>query len=326
MPSTMSEKENLLRAIRRDNPHHVPFRRMNGTITGAAVIWYHGSVTPLEGVDQWGVTWEGGTPAGREWEPDVLAYAVAHPLEDLAALDDFQFPDPDEPGIMDGLLDGINREESLIIGALPFLLFERAYMLTGMENLFLQMASEPDLVRELFRRIADFQIRIVERYADLGAEAIRTTDDYGTQDALMISPAMWRDLIKPEIARVFKVIKEAGLILHLHTCGNIMEIVPDLIEIGVDVLDPIQSLSNDLAYLKREYGDRLSFLGGVDTQYLLTLGTPAEIDATVRERIRVLGPGGGYIVGPDNRIPIPEENNRAYVAAIERYGQYPLDL
>lgn len=322
----MSEKENLLRAIRRDSPHHTPYRRMNGIITGSEVVWYRGSAAPLEGTDMWGVVWAGGIPAGREWEPEVQAYAVAHPLEDLTRLDDFRFPDPNAPDIMAGLIDGVNRDESLVIGALPFLLFERAYMLTGMENLFMYMVTEPALVRELFRRIADFQIRIIERYAKAGVEAIRATDDYGAQNALMMSPAMWRDLIKSELARIFKAIREAGMIGMLHSCGRIMDIVPDLIELGVDVLDPIQSLSNDLAFLKREYGDRLSFMGGVDTQYLLTLGTPAEIDATVRERIRVLGPGGGYIVGPDNRIPIPEENYRAYVDAIERYGRYPINL
>jgi uroporphyrinogen decarboxylase len=262
---------------------------------------------------------------GQEWQPEVMAYAVEHPLADLSRVDDYLLPNPDRRDLVAGLLDGIDREESLIIGAMPFLLFERAHVLVGMENLLLHMASAPDRVRRLFRRIADFQIRVVERYAAAGVEAIRATDDYGTQESLMMSPRMWREVIKPELARIFAATKKAGLILFLHTCGRVMDIVPDLIEIGVDVLDPIQSLSNDLPALKREYGSQISFMGGVDTQYLLTRGTPAEIEATVRERMRVMGAGGGYIIGPDNRIPISEENNRAFMKAIRRYGVHPLE-
>ena len=325
MAGHMSERENLLRAIRRDSPHHVPWRRMDGAISGATVVNYRGSMPPLDGVDAWGVRWQGGVAGGQEWQPEIMAYAVAHPLADLALLEQYRFPDPEDPATMAGLLDGVDRKQSLVVGALPFLLFERAHLLAGMENLLLYMAMEPDRVWALLRRVADFQIRMVERYAEAGVEAIRATDDYGTQEALMVSPRMWRDLVKPELARICRAIKAAGLILFLHTCGRVVDIVPDLIEVGVDVLDPIQSLSNDLPALKREYGDQISFMGGVDTQYLLTRGTPAEIESTVRDRIRVMGAAGGYIIGPDNRIPISEENNRAFVGAIRRYGVYPLE-
>lgn len=326
MPAQISERENLLRAIRRDQPHHVPWRRMDGSISGAAIVTYRGGELPLEGVDPWGVQWQGGIPGGPEWQPEIMAYSVGHPLADFTLVDEYPFPNPDDPALMAGLFDGVDREEALVIGALPFTLFERAHLLAGMENLLVQMASDPDRVRTLFRRIADYQIRIVEGYAAAGVEAFRATDDYGTQVSLMVSPRMWRDLVKPELARIFRAIHDEGMIGFLHTCGRIMDIVPDLIEVGVDVLDPIQSLSNDLPALTRDYGDRITFMGGVDTQYLLTLGTPAEIDATVRQRMRELGAGGGYIIGPDNRIPIPEENYRAYLNAIRRYGVYPLEV
>lgn len=326
MPEAISEKENLLRAIQRANPHHVPVRRMNGVIPGMIKVYYQGSRMTQAGMDSWGVRWEGGTPAGKEWEPLVQPYAVGHPLTDLAKVEDYPFPDPDDPGLMAGLLSGIDWDQIVLAGELPLLLFERAHALAGMEDLMVAMAENPEAVQILLRRIADFDIRIVERYIELGVEAVRCQDDYGGQVSLLMSPRMWRKLIKPELARIYKVVKEAGLILFHHSCGNVMEIVNDLIEIGVDVLDSVQPKTNDRARLKELYGDRLSFMGGMDTHYVLSQGNTEEIEEEVKRSLRLLGDGGGYILGPDNLIPIPERCYCAYLAAGERYGRYPLQV
>ena len=326
MPATISEKENLLRAIKRDDPHHVPLRRMDGIIPGMVKIYYHGSRMTQAGTDSWGVRWEGGTPAGREWEPLVQPYAVGHPLTDLSKVDEYPFPDPDNPALMAGLLSGIDRDQIVLAGELPLLLFERAHALAGMEDLMVNMAENPEAVQTLLRRIADFDIRIIERYIEIGVEAVRCQDDYGGQTSLLMSPRMWRKLIKPELARIYKVAREAGLIVFHHSCGNIMEIVPDLIEIGVDVLDSVQPKTNDHAKLKALYGDRLSFMGGMDTHYALSRGTAEEIEEDVKRCLRYLGYGGGYIIGPDNLIPIPERCYRAYLTAGELYGRYPLQV
>jgi uroporphyrinogen decarboxylase len=322
----ISEKENLLRAIQRANPHHVPVRRMNGVIPGMIKVYYQGSRMTQAGTDIWGVRWDGGTPAGKEWEPLVQPYAVGHPLTDLSKVKDYPFPDPNDPGLMAGLLSGIDCDQIVLAGELPLLLFERAHALAGMEDLMVAMAENPEVVQTLLRRIADFDIRIVERYIELGVEAVRCQDDYGGQVSLLMSPRMWRQLIKPELARIYKVVKEAGLILFHHSCGNVMEIVNDLIDIGVDVLDSVQPKTNDRARLKELYGDRLSFMGGMDTHYVLSQGNTEEIEEEVKRSLRLLGDGGGYILGPDNLIPIPERCYRAYLAAGERYGRYPLQL
>ncbi len=322
----MPAKENLVRALARRNPEYVPVRRMDGRIPGMISLLYHGSQAPLEGSDRWGVTWAGGIPATNEWEPAIVSYPVEHPLRDLSKLDEYPFPDPDEPGIMDGLLDGVNQEEVLVSGKLFFLLLERANMLMGMENLFLAMIDQPGRVRTLLRRIADYQIGIVRRYLDLGVDIIRATDDYGAQKTLLMSPRLWRSLIKPELERIVEVAKEGGALFWLHSCGHIMEILPDLVEIGVDVLDPVQARANDQAEAKRLYGDRLSFMGGMDTQRVLSLGSPEEIIAEVKKRIGLMGPSGGYILAPDTLITVPEANYRAYLEAGAQYGHYPLEF
>jgi uroporphyrinogen decarboxylase len=320
----LSEKENLIHALTRRSPDYVPVRRLDGRIPGMTEILYRGSQAPLSGTDRWGVTWAGGAPAGNEWEPEIASYPVAHPLQDLSILDDYPFPDPYEPGIMDGLLDDVDQDQVLVSGKLFFLLLERAHLLVGMENLFLAMIDQPDKVRHLLSRIADHQIGIVHRYLDLEVDIIRATDDYGAQRSLLLSPELWRSLIKPELSRIITAAKEGGALFWLHSCGHIMEILPDLIEIGVDVVDPVQANANDQAEFKRSYGDKLCFMGGIDTQHTLTLGSLKEIAAEVEKRIQLMGPGGGFILAPDTLIPVPEANYRAYLEAGARYGRYPL--
>jgi uroporphyrinogen decarboxylase len=322
--SHLSPKENLLRAIQRNNPEYVPVRRMDGQIPGMVRLHYTNSMLYQAGTDRWGVRWEGGLQAGAEWEPRIQAYAVGHPLADLSDLPRCNFPDPQEPGMFGAMFEGLNGAAHLVLAEVPYLLFERAYLLMGMESFFVAASEQPGSVANLLRRIADYQIALIRRLAAHGVDAVRATDDYGGQKSLLMSPAMWRALIKPELARIVAATKDAGLLFFLHSCGHIMELVPDLVEIGVDVLDPIQAAANDHARLKAFYGDRLTFMYGVNSQGALSQGTPEEVDADVRQCIRLLAPGGGYILGPDNSVTIPQANYQAYLAAGERYGRYPL--
>ena len=156
--SDISAKENLIRALTRRDPEYVPFRRMDGHIPGLVNIFYHGSAAPLDGMDRWGVGWSGGIPARSEWEPEVMSYPVYHPLSDLERLDGYPFPDPQEPGLMDGLLEGVDRREILVSARQMLLLLERAHVLMGMENLMVAMLLDPDRVQVLLRRIADYQL------------------------------------------------------------------------------------------------------------------------------------------------------------------------
>jgi uroporphyrinogen decarboxylase len=233
---------------------------------------------------------------------------------------------------MDGLMDRVDREQVLVTGEICFPVQDRAHLLMGLENFCMAAVDQPDRVAALLGRIADYQIGIVRRYLAMGADIIRGLDDYGGQQALLLGPRLWRKLIKPELARIIRAAKacsapgqrDGGALFWLHSCGHVMEIIPDLIEIGVDILDPVQVRANDQATAKRLYGDKICFMGGIDTQHLLTEGTPEEIITEVRERITMLAPGGGYILAPDTLIPVPEDNYRAYLEAGERYGRYPL--
>jgi uroporphyrinogen decarboxylase len=317
----ISARENLLRALTRDDPEYVPVRRLDGSIPGLCSILYHDSAAPVNGPDRWGVVWAGGTPARSPWEPEIASYPVYHPLSDLSAMAGYDFPDPHEPGLLDGLLDGVDREQVLVCGKLFFLLLERAHTLVGMENLLVAMLEQPERVQRLLTRIADYQIGLVQRYLELGVDIIRATDDYGAQNALLMSPPLWRSLFKPELARIVTRVKNGGAMFWLHSCGRVMEIIPDLIEIGIDVLDPVQVTANDQAEAKHLYGRQLSLMGGMDLR-LLTLGSPEQVAAEVRKRIELLGQGGGYILAPDSLAPVPRVNYLAYLEAGTRYGRY----
>ncbi|MCO6453258.1 MAG: hypothetical protein J5I90_20925 [Caldilineales bacterium] len=283
-------------------------------------IIYKDSRALLSGTDRWGVPWAGGVAATSEWDAEIQGYPVNHPLQNLADLETYPFPDPNESGIMDGLLDGVDREQVLVTGEICFPVQDRAHLLMGLENFCMAALDQPDRVRALLRRIADYQIGIVYRYLAMGADIIRGLDDYGGQRALLLGPKLWRSLVKPELTRIVKVAKDGGALFWLHSCGHVMEIV----EIGVDVLDPVQVRANDQAEAQRLYGDKICFMGGIDTQHLLTQDTPEEITAEVRERIRLLAPGGGFILAPDTLIPVPQVNYRAYLEAGEKYGRYAL--
>jgi len=191
-----------------------------------------------------------------------------------------------------------------------------------MENIMIVMAEKPDALKELYRKIADYQIEIAKQYVKLDIDAAFIGDDYGSQRGLIMSPSIWRNLIKPELARIFEVFKNAEKFVIFHSCGCVMDIAGDLADIGADVLNPVQARANDLPQLKQKFGKNLSFWGGVDTQYTMMSGTPEEVKNETIRRIKELGNGGGYIISPDQTMPYPEENFRVFVETAQTYGKY----
>jgi len=178
----------------------------------------------------------------------------------------------------------------------------------------IEMASEPELAGEMFKRSADFAIALsqgaIRRYH---LDWLWTGDDAASQQAMLMSPACWRDLIKPQLSRVFEVAKSKGICLAFHSCGAIRPIVDDLVEMQVDVLNPVQGNcpGMDPLELKKEFGDRLAFMGGMDTQDLLPNGSPDDVrKATARLVEGMTADGGGYILAASHTVPpeTPDEN------------------
>jgi uroporphyrinogen decarboxylase len=167
-------------------------------------------------------------------------------------------------------------------------------------------------------------IRTVADMAHVGA--IWYTDDLAYTEGLIVSPQVYRRHLFPWMRKIKAVCRERDLPLLFHSDGDLWEVMDDLIEIGVNALHPIEPKAMDIAEVKRKVGGKLCLIGNVDLGYTLTRGTPAEVRAEVRERIRTCGPGGGYCVGSSNTVTnyVPLANYKAMIEAAKEFGRYPL--
>lgn len=267
-------------------------------------------------VDEWGTTW-------AHADGGVGATPVGYPLQDWGQLDEYLdrwLPDPRAPGRLDSALPvlRLHRETRYCIGVIHLVLFERLHALRSMESLFADLYTNPVQVRRLLEVLCAYALELIRCWAELGADAVFVTDDWGSQTGLMISPAMWRDLFKPHYRTLFDEVHRCGMEVIFHSCGRVMDIVGDLIDMGLDVLDPVQPGAMDLAEVGRQFGGHVAFSGGIDLQHLF-LSTPQQIKDEVRWTLDTLGraSGGGLLVGPANVLTpeVPVESLRALFEA-----------
>lgn len=196
--------------------------------------------------------------------------------------------------------------------------FEKAYYARGIENFLADMAGDPLFARKLLNRIIEKNLVMLENF--LGAadiDGVLLGSDWGSQRDLLMSPATWEELIRPGEQREYDLIHESGKDVWVHSCGDIRKVIPSLIEMGLDVLNPVQPEAMDIAMLKRQYGDRLTFWGGISTQRTLPFGTAEEVKREVREVRAMMSQNGGYILAPAQELQgdVPAENMMALIEA-----------
>ena len=198
--------------------------------------------------------------------------------------------------------------------------------LFGFENALADLSVEPKLIEAAVQKLEEFTVEFARRSLEATkglADILYYGDDFATQQGLMISPAQWRRFLKPTYRKVFDVAKSHGIKVWFHSCGTFRPVLPDLIECGMDVWETVQVhlKGNEPEVLKREYGRDLAFYGAIGTQQTLPHGTPEDVRAEVRERIRVLGKGGGYICGSDHGIlpDVPIDNVLAMLDEARRF-------
>ena len=195
-------------------------------------------------------------------------------------------------------------------------LWERATFMRGMENLLLDVMVDPGFVENLLNELTAYILQTMDvLLAQFEFEAIAVSDDYGAQNAMVMSPSHWRRLIKPCLNRIYSLAKKHGHHVFHHSCGNITPIIGDLLDLGLDILHPIQPEAMDIHRLKKEYGNDLTFCGGISTQGLLRTATPEQVKEEVRKLKREMGAGGGYILEPGITIQadIPPANILALI-------------
>ena len=286
-------------------------------------------------IDSWGSGQTETSPG--DWYPGV------HPIPDARTAEDLEsyrgWPDMGDPSRIAHVKEQarlLAEQNQFAILATPWLLFpfERAHAMQGMEVFLMNMAMDRDFARALLEKIAVYCKQLMGPFLEqLGdnVDIIKIGDDLGTQESLMISPKMYREILKPVHADFISFIKaRTNAKVLFHSDGDVAPLIPDFIEIGVDILNPIQTSAgkmSDLATLKKHYGDNIVFCGGIDSHRILPHGTVAEVRDEVRRVIQALGPGGGCMIGAVHTVmnDVPPENILAMVDAVEEFGYYPLN-
>ena len=284
-------------------------------------------------IDDWGSGQLESAPG--TWFPGVHPMAEATTLAEIEA---YPWPDVTDPTRFEGVRAEAQRlrdEGRFATLATPWLLFplERAFAMQGTDGFLLNLAAEPDFAEALLWKIQGVCTGIMDGFlrecGDL-IDMIKIGDDLGSQIGPLMSPAMYRRILKPVHAAYIAHIRErTDAKVFFHTDGDVYDLLDDFAEIGVDVLNPVQASAggmSDFGGLKRRFGDRLVFCGGMDTHRVLPGGTPDEVRAEVRRVISLLGPGGGFMLGAVHTVmdDVPPENVLAMVDAVEAYGRYPL--
>jgi uroporphyrinogen decarboxylase len=272
-------------------------------------------------VDEWGVGWDVQayeTPYGTGHYTEM----VRHPLADDQAINHYQQPDPNRPELYTDAAQVVAnfKDDYWIVGVTVTTILETAWALRGLEQMLLDLVLDPDLANHLLDIPYHYHLTAAKKLVELGVDMIWTGDDIGSQHDMIISPRMWREYLKPRMANFISELKtiNPNIKIAYHSDGNIMRIIPELIEIGVDVLNPIQPASMDPVLIKSEFGDRLCFWGSIDEQYTLPFGSTVDAEVEVRQRMKTIGRGGGLILAPTHHVQLdtPLENFWAVVNTI----------
>ena len=315
----MTDKENLLKAIKRQSPEWVPYVMESVTTIGFPVIERPGNA----GKDDFGVSWsfdsgaEGGTYPS---EQNIIITDIEKWQEQLR-VPDIETKDWQS---VESTVKNIDREQYLVQGFCEMGLFERIYLLLGMENALIAFSENPDGMYDLCGAIADYKIGLIEKfYSVTKMDMLWYGDDWGTQMNLFISPETWRRIIKPHTKRIYDCLISLGVLINQHSCGKIESIFEDICEMGADVWNPCQPC-NDLRMLKQKYGNKICFNGGVDSQFVLANPdkTSEDVKNEVIKRIDEMAlPDGGYITGPSHSVPYDKDKLEAMETTAVNYGR-----
>lgn len=354
----MTRRERVLHAMRRKVPDRVPmefelcplqlarFRKETGSDNPAEYFGFEvktvevkptvkrtdfsswlGDTSKIR-VDEWGIGWFS-TEGSYHFEDMIHPLAEAQTVDDIVK---YPFPDLEKDYRYDGVKEEVeeyHRQGYAVAGAVTPVggtIFWPPYKLRSMENLLMDFRTNLPVAEALLERTAEITRAMAMKFAACGVDIIHTADDLGTQRGLLISRQLFQKLILHKMAGVVESAKRVNpdVLVYFHSDGNIVEVIPDLIDIGIDILNPLQPECMDVDWVKKEYGRDLSFWGTIGTQTTLPFGTPLEVKRVVRERIENVGKGGGLLLAPTHVVEpeVPWENIMAFVEGVKEYGVY----
>ncbi len=350
----MTQRENLLNAMKRLPRDYVPFHltlcesqietlfKKTGTYDyetyfdlSARFIYlpesknkndyskYHPNIPEKAVIDEWGVC----------QEPGSIAHftKMHHPMEKFETVEEvYEYPYPDQLADyrwenVQHLVDKAHEQGKAAV-YFAVQVFEPAWYLRGMEALMMDMISDEDMAEACISRMTEFQKQVTIRAAKTGVDIIVFGDDVGSQKSMIMSADLWRRWLKPTMKSLIDAAKQINpeVLAYYHSDGVIDEIIEDLIEIGVDILNPVQPECMDPVKIKELYHDRLSFWGTVGTQTTMPFGTTGDVRKTVKNMIETVGNGGGLCIAPTHIIEpeVPWENVMTFIESAKEFGGY----
>jgi hypothetical protein len=332
-PAETTSREIARRAIEFDGPPRVPFSFISPLLSdffeavvlnilqGEARGRPPGATLGQRYRDLWGVGWE---VTGRHWD-----HAIEHPLADLRRLDAYRFPDLAAPERFEWLAPYLGRAQEAgkyVVGGDPVGMYELMRGLMGFEDLMLAPYTQPEGLGELLDRLTDLTIEVIDRFADLGGvDGFMTWQDFGLQTTLQLNVETFRALYKPRYARIIEAAHARGMHYIWHNCGQILDMLPDMIEIGVDVVQLDQPRLMGHAHLAEAFGGKICFWNTVDIQWATRPGvTEAELRAEVEEMMRAFDRFGGGLIArhypQPHDIGLPPDFHRVSYEAFLEHG------
>jgi len=350
----MTERENFIRVIKRQNPSHVPFyfefcpslyekfKQKTGqtdyneyyqfpiryltlppTRLEHDFTKYFDKLAPGVFFDEWGVGYE-----PRDFEHFTI---FLHAMENFTTPEEVMaFPLPDL--LADYRWEELERQirqlhdRGLAVAFSNIMVFETSWYLRGLDNLLTDMMIDEEMAAACLYRVRDLLIKVAEKAAKAGVDVILMGDDVGTQRGMMMSTDLWRKWILPAEKMVIQAAKAVNpdVFIFFHTDGKIYDVIDDLVEIGVDILNPVQPECVDPLLIKQKYGDKLAFWGTIGIQTTMPFGSVDDVKRTVKEMIEGVGYDGGLVIAPTHMLEpeVPYENIEAFLEAVKEYGKY----
>ncbi len=274
----------------------------------------------------YGITWK-----NTHNETGHFSEIYKHPLRGLdeAEILKYELPDPAKSlDVIEKTKKAIEEygKEKWIIGSCQCSVFEAAWYLRGMEDFIMDLAMDEDYTEAYLDKLMQYPLEMGRKFIDLGVDMVWLGDDIATQTGMMMSPTLWRKFFKPRMAGMFADFKKRNPAIKLcyHSCGNLEAVVDDFVEIGLDVLNPIQPMAMEPSAFKKRFGNNITMYGAKDIQQIMPFGSPEDVRETVRNLIEGCASGGGFILSPAHHIQSDTsiENIEAFYAAARDFGKY----
>ncbi|MCX6347133.1 MAG: hypothetical protein NTZ89_04250 [Actinobacteria bacterium] len=281
-------------------------------------------------IDEWGITWKKvpyKTPNGTGCYTEIVKF----PLAEDNAINSYIPPNPDNEDMRyaEEVIKFYGKEK-YICGIIDCSIFEALKYLRGITQSLMDIVANKDIAHKIMDMSVEYHLKLGFKLMERGVDLLWLADDLGSEHKMMMSPESFREMVKPKMAYIIAELKKrnSNIKIAFHSDGFIEPVIDDLVDVGVDLLNPIQPESMDPAFIKKRFGKKISMWGSVSTQKTLPFGTPADVENEVRERIKTCAPGGGFLIAPTHNIQLDTsfENIEAFYSSIKKYGKYPINI